>query len=53
MKTGLTGRRGRTEGAMRVPWWKKVLRALRVSVRPGKTLKEPIKEVWIKGRIEF
>ena len=48
---GRTGRTGRT--AEKVPLWKRILRAVRVSVRPGKTLKEPIKEVWIKGRIEF
>lgn len=42
-----------SETAEKVPLWKKILRALRVSVKPGKTLKEPIREVWIKGKIEF
>lgn len=34
-------------------WWKRLLSSLMVSITPGKTLKQPIKEVIIKGGFDF
>lgn len=45
---------GRTDAcAGKVPWWKRVLRALRVSVRPGKSWRKLVSYVGIEGRIKF
>lgn len=35
------------------PWWKRLLASLRVVVKAGKSLKQPIREVSVRGRVEF
>lgn len=35
------------------PWWKRLLSSLRVVVKAGKSLKQPIREVSLRGRVEF
>lgn len=35
------------------PWWRRLVGSLRVIVKPGKTFKKPVKEIGVRGGVEF
>lgn len=35
------------------PWWKRLIGSLCVVVKPGKTWKKPVKEIGVRGGVEF
>ena len=35
------------------PFWRRLLASLRLKVKPGKSLRRPVSEVWIEGGTDF
>lgn len=37
----------------RRPFWRRLLGSLRLKIKPGKSLRRPVNEVWIEGGTDF
>ena len=37
----------------RSPWWLRLLRSLRISIKPGKSWKRPVGYIGVTGKVDF